>query len=63
MSSRKLSGPKGRRLRSPMSVCRGSSYWSLPSISICPISRFCLLNPPPLACLGTGGTKVESTSA
>uniref|UniRef100_A0A2K5NSG3 Inositol polyphosphate-5-phosphatase K n=2 Tax=Cercopithecinae TaxID=9528 RepID=A0A2K5NSG3_CERAT len=99
MSSRKLSGPKGRRLSihvvtwnvasaappldlsdllqlnnqnlnldiyvigSPMSVCRGFSYWSLPSISICPISRFCRLNPPPLACLGTGGTKVGSTSA
>uniref|UniRef100_A0A8D1CF82 Inositol polyphosphate-5-phosphatase K n=1 Tax=Sus scrofa TaxID=9823 RepID=A0A8D1CF82_PIG len=48
---------------SPASACRGSSYWYLPSTSICPLSRSSLLNPPPLASSGIGGTKGASTSS
>uniref|UniRef100_A0A8C9QJ34 Inositol polyphosphate-5-phosphatase K n=1 Tax=Spermophilus dauricus TaxID=99837 RepID=A0A8C9QJ34_SPEDA len=48
---------------SPMSACRDSSYWCLPSISICPTSRSSLQKPLLLAFTGTGGTKGESSSA
>nr|KAF6289628.1 inositol polyphosphate-5-phosphatase K [Pipistrellus kuhlii] len=48
---------------SPLSACRGSSYWSSPSVSICPSSRSSVLNPHPLASSGSGGTKEASTSA